>query len=219
MRANQGDARAQYYLGKCYYFGDGVPEDKKKAFRLFSLAAEQGLAKAQRLEERHIFREEIEKEKIERAYQRDLRREAHAHAHAHAQLQRVNVNLTPQQQAEAQTQAPAARRELMGLPGHFISRNNLSNNLDLSIPPISNNMRHLDLTRAPRSFREYLGLTNPDHPLIPQQIIPYHSYNPNNNNNPDSSNNNNPNSSNNNNPNDPYNNNPNSPNNYNPNNP
>ena len=46
--AEQGDAIAQYNLGSMYATGDGVPEDRAEAARWFRLAAEQGLADAQR---------------------------------------------------------------------------------------------------------------------------------------------------------------------------
>lgn len=45
--AEQGNALAQYNLGKMYYRGHGVPQDAKEAARWLQLAAEQGEAKAQ----------------------------------------------------------------------------------------------------------------------------------------------------------------------------
>ena len=45
--AEQGDAKAQYYLGGMYYQGHGVPQNKKTAVKWFTLAAEQGLVGAQ----------------------------------------------------------------------------------------------------------------------------------------------------------------------------
>ncbi len=47
MAAKQGLADAQYNLGVCYYYGDGVAEDEKKAVEYFEMAAKQGLADAQ----------------------------------------------------------------------------------------------------------------------------------------------------------------------------
>jgi TPR repeat protein len=44
--AEQGYARAQYNLGKCYAFGEGVDADKAQAAWLFGQAAEQGNAEA-----------------------------------------------------------------------------------------------------------------------------------------------------------------------------
>ena len=41
------DAIAQNALGKMYYFGKGVPQDYKIALKWFTLAAEQGHARAQ----------------------------------------------------------------------------------------------------------------------------------------------------------------------------
>ena len=38
--------RAQYDLGICYYYGQGVPENKKEALRLWKLAAVQEYEKA-----------------------------------------------------------------------------------------------------------------------------------------------------------------------------
>ena len=45
--ANDGDARAQYYLGRMYYEGYGVPQDKAAAVKWYRRAAEQGDAGAQ----------------------------------------------------------------------------------------------------------------------------------------------------------------------------
>lgn len=45
--AERGDAEAQFQLGLCYSFGEGVKQDKRKAFELYSKAAEQGHAIAQ----------------------------------------------------------------------------------------------------------------------------------------------------------------------------
>ena len=46
--AEQGDAYAQYNLGKMYVIGgQGVPEDDKEAVKWYRLAAEQGVASAQ----------------------------------------------------------------------------------------------------------------------------------------------------------------------------
>ena len=41
-RALQGDAKALVRLGQCYLSGRMVEQDKKEAFRLFSLAAQKG---------------------------------------------------------------------------------------------------------------------------------------------------------------------------------
>lgn len=45
--AEQGNAQAQYRLGKMANLGQGLPLDKKEAARWFHLAAEQGMAAAQ----------------------------------------------------------------------------------------------------------------------------------------------------------------------------
>ena len=47
VRAEQGDASAQFNLGVMYVNGRGVPEDDVEAVRWFRLAAEQGDALAQ----------------------------------------------------------------------------------------------------------------------------------------------------------------------------
>ena len=47
VKAEQGEANAQYLLGLFYNEGDGVPEDHKEAVKWFRLAADQGLANAQ----------------------------------------------------------------------------------------------------------------------------------------------------------------------------
>jgi TPR repeat protein len=46
-RAEQGNTQVQYLLGRRYYFGDGVPQDRGKAFEWQSRAADQGHATAQ----------------------------------------------------------------------------------------------------------------------------------------------------------------------------
>jgi len=45
--AEQGDAKAQYNLGMCYYNGEGVVKDQTEAVKWWRKAAEQGHAKAQ----------------------------------------------------------------------------------------------------------------------------------------------------------------------------
>ena len=42
-----GDAKAQYFLGLIYYKGKGVPQDHKTAIKWYTLSAEQGYAEAQ----------------------------------------------------------------------------------------------------------------------------------------------------------------------------
>ena len=46
-KAEQGDAQAQFLLGRMYRFGNGVAQDDVEAERLFRLSAEQGHARAQ----------------------------------------------------------------------------------------------------------------------------------------------------------------------------
>jgi len=45
--AEQGHAKAQYFLGFLYAEGEGVPQDKAEAARWYRKAAEQGYAEAQ----------------------------------------------------------------------------------------------------------------------------------------------------------------------------
>lgn len=45
--AEEGNAKAQYRLGKIFNLGQGLPPDKKEAAKWFHLAAQQGLAEAQ----------------------------------------------------------------------------------------------------------------------------------------------------------------------------
>jgi TPR repeat protein len=45
--AQQGNAKAQFNLGKMYQLGNGVPQDYAEAVKWYRLAAEQGNAKAQ----------------------------------------------------------------------------------------------------------------------------------------------------------------------------
>ena len=47
-KAEAGDAKAQYYLGRCYYKGDGVAQDYKEAVKWFTKSAEQGNDSAKR---------------------------------------------------------------------------------------------------------------------------------------------------------------------------
>ena len=47
VRAEAGDAEAQYALGVMYANGQGVPQDDTEAGRWYRLAADQGLAEAQ----------------------------------------------------------------------------------------------------------------------------------------------------------------------------
>ena len=45
--AEQGDAKAQFVLGGCYDFGDGVEKNPTEAVKWYRKAAEQGYAPAQ----------------------------------------------------------------------------------------------------------------------------------------------------------------------------
>ena len=45
--AEQGNADAQYALGRMYYNGEGVPRDEAEAVHWFRMAAELGHAEAQ----------------------------------------------------------------------------------------------------------------------------------------------------------------------------
>ncbi len=47
LAAEQGNARAQHYLGVMYAKGKGVPQDDAEALKWYRLAAEQGYAAAQ----------------------------------------------------------------------------------------------------------------------------------------------------------------------------
>lgn len=47
MAADQGDARAQYYLGKMYAYAQGVVQNYTEAVNWYQKAADQGNAKAQ----------------------------------------------------------------------------------------------------------------------------------------------------------------------------
>ena len=42
LSAEQGNEKAQFYLGAMYDEGKGVPQDYKEAVRLYRLSAEQG---------------------------------------------------------------------------------------------------------------------------------------------------------------------------------
>jgi hypothetical protein len=47
--AEQGDAEAQYMLGCCYQFGDGIIRNKAEAAKWFRKSAKQGYLQAQEL--------------------------------------------------------------------------------------------------------------------------------------------------------------------------
>lgn|GEM_PF-4542175 len=47
--AGQGDAEAQYLLGCCYQFGDGIIKNKVEAAKWFRKSAKQGYEQAQTL--------------------------------------------------------------------------------------------------------------------------------------------------------------------------
>ena len=47
LLGEDGDEKAQYFLGLIYYKGTGVPQDYKTALKWFNLSAEQGNALAQ----------------------------------------------------------------------------------------------------------------------------------------------------------------------------
>ena len=42
LLGEDGDEKAQYFLGLIYYKGKGVPQDYKKALKWYTLSAEQG---------------------------------------------------------------------------------------------------------------------------------------------------------------------------------
>lgn len=46
-RAEQGDARAQFYLGSGYYYGKGFPQDYAEALRWYKMAADRGEPRAE----------------------------------------------------------------------------------------------------------------------------------------------------------------------------
>ena len=45
--AEQGFAEAQYELGECYYYGNGIDENETEAVKWYQKAAEQGDTDAQ----------------------------------------------------------------------------------------------------------------------------------------------------------------------------
>ena len=66
VKAENGDADAQYYLGDCYFNGQGVPQDFKEAVKWCRKAAEQGHADAQHTLG-HCYKngEYVEKDEVE----------------------------------------------------------------------------------------------------------------------------------------------------------
>ncbi len=64
--AEQGNAAAQYALGRMYHNGEGVPQDSAEALRWFTLSAGQGQAEAQcALELMHDFGEGVPQDNAE----------------------------------------------------------------------------------------------------------------------------------------------------------
>ena len=64
--AEFGNAKAQRWLGACYYFGKGIREDKREAVKWYRLAADQGDAEAQwRLGNCYFWGEGIREDKQE----------------------------------------------------------------------------------------------------------------------------------------------------------
>ena len=63
--AQQGDDKAQYFLGMMYYCGRGVEKDSKKGMKCFEKSAAQGNKKAQETIEhfQNIRKEMLEKQK------------------------------------------------------------------------------------------------------------------------------------------------------------
>jgi TPR repeat protein len=47
LRAERGDALAQYQVGRMYDLGESIPEDDAESFKWYSMAAEQGVPEAQ----------------------------------------------------------------------------------------------------------------------------------------------------------------------------
>ena len=52
FRSEQGHAAAQYELGVCYHYGDGVEQDLTQAMDWFRKAAAQGYSYARKLLEK-----------------------------------------------------------------------------------------------------------------------------------------------------------------------
>ena len=74
LAADQGDAEAQGWLGYCYYFGEGIREDKREAVKWYRLAAGQGNAEAQRrLGYCYFWGEGIREDKREAVMRNDRR--------------------------------------------------------------------------------------------------------------------------------------------------
>lgn len=54
--AEAGHTKAKYYLGLCYYYGDGVEKDKEKGTQLIREAAEGGCTEAMEELGKYILR-------------------------------------------------------------------------------------------------------------------------------------------------------------------
>ena len=69
LDAEQGDADAQYNLGKCYYEGAGTTQNSDNAVIWWRKAAEQGHAQAQKnLGDCYYYGEAIEKDSVQAVY-------------------------------------------------------------------------------------------------------------------------------------------------------
>jgi len=63
LAARQGDAQAQYYLGRAYHSGEGVPKDIESAYAWLARSAAQGHKKA--AEWQAMIMKEISPEQID----------------------------------------------------------------------------------------------------------------------------------------------------------
>ena len=107
IKAEKGDAAAQFALGLMYDVGQGVPKDEAEAVKWYRKAADQGDAKAQTL--LGLMYETglgVPKDKTE-AYKWYLLAEAQGDEEAKKAISGIEGEITPAQRAEGQRLARA----------------------------------------------------------------------------------------------------------------
>ena len=103
--AEQGDASGQLQLGRMYYHGEGVPEDKVEAVKLWRKAAEQGHAHGQHTLGGMYHRGEgVPKDDVE-AYAWYSVAATNGDEYAKKALPEAKAKLTPEQLTEGQKRA------------------------------------------------------------------------------------------------------------------
>jgi uncharacterized protein len=115
LKAERGDARAEFRLAKCYEQGHGVKPDAAEARKWLRKAAERGLAQAQvNLAMMYYRGRGLEKDYVQ-AYKWFSLAAAQGNEGAKQNLSTVETEMTPEQIVEAQRQV--RRFKLAKAPG------------------------------------------------------------------------------------------------------